>query len=208
MTTYNFVTAGLRSPARTIPRMVSNAVALPSAITGAIQTIARSGEHWEIDLVWENLYGSYLDDVIAFFTRLNGPEHRVNLKMYGFSNRGAYGGSPLVAGASQTGNTLTADGASSTITDWAKARDFISFDNQIRMVTADVNSDGGGNLSIPVWPAIRTSPANNQPITTANPTGVFILVSPLEAAIDSMRRTASGENVSSFTLSFVEDVTA
>lgn len=208
MTTYNFATSGLRVPTRCIPRPISNAVALPSSLTGAVQTIARSGEHWELDLVWENAYGSQLDDLIAFFTRLNGPEHRVNLKMYGHANRGSYGGTPLVNGGSQTGNTLTADGASAGITDWAKARDFISFDNQIRMVTADVDSDGGGNLSIPIWPAIRTSPANNDPITTSDATGVFILVSPLEAAIDAMRRTAAGENVASLTLSFVEDVTA
>lgn len=208
MTTYDFTAAGLRAPSRSLPLPVSNAAILPSSLTQASQIIARPGEHWRLDLTWDNASGAELDDLIAFFTRLNGPEHRVNLKMYGQSNRGAFGGTPLVAGASQTGNTLVADGASSTVTGWAKARDYISFDNQIRMVTADVNSDGGGNLSLPIWPAIRTSPANNDHITTSDPTGIFILASPLEAAIDSMRRTASGENISTLTLSFVEDVTA
>jgi hypothetical protein len=208
MTTYDFTTASLKAPTSCKPTMVSNTAVTTSVLTGAVQTVARPGERWQLELTWTNLNGGDLDDILAFFTRLNGHEHRVKLKMYGFANRGAYGGTPVVNGASQTGSTINISGASLTITDWTKARDYISFDNQIRMVTADADSDGAGLVTIPIWPAIRTSPSNGASVTTANPTGIFILTTPVDVAINAMNRTNGGNNISSISLGFVEDVTA
>ena len=103
---------------------------------------------------------------------------------------GALGGTPLVNGASQTGASITADGASNSITGYFKEGDVIQFasTNEINplnrrsttrlkdfVVTADVDSDGSGNLTIPISPSIITSgnfqtatgsPANNDAITT------------------------------------------
>ncbi len=84
--------------------------------------------------------------------------------------KGAYGGSPLVAGADQTGATINLDGASATITNWARAGDLVTFAsiNTVYEVTADTNSDGGGLVALPIDPPIfvGSSPANNAVLTT------------------------------------------
>lgn len=84
--------------------------------------------------------------------------------------KGAYGGTPLVAGASQTGATINLDGASATITNWARAGDLVTFAsiNTVYEVTADTNSDGGGLVALPIDPPIfvGSSPANNAALTT------------------------------------------
>ena len=84
--------------------------------------------------------------------------------------KGAYGGSPLVAGASQTGSTINLDAASTGITNWARAGDLVTF-NAITLVyevTADTNSDGSGLVALPIDPPIfvGSSPANNAALTT------------------------------------------
>jgi hypothetical protein len=45
------------------------------------------------------------------------------------------------------------------------------------MVTADSNSDGSGNFTLSIEPALRTSPANDTALTVSNTKGVFRLIS-------------------------------
>lgn len=102
---------------------------------------------------------------------------------------GAYAGTPLVNGASQTGDSLVTDGWSNSITGLLKKGDLIRISgvhsvnpiNQIStgveqtfLVTADVNSDGSGNATIPISPSITvtgayatvaSSPADNAAIS-------------------------------------------
>ncbi|MEK9722042.1 MAG: P22 phage major capsid protein family protein [Rhodospirillaceae bacterium] len=102
---------------------------------------------------------------------------------------GAYTGTPLVNGASQTGSSLVTDGWGTSITGVLKQGDIITLASvngvnpvsksnnsvlQQFVVTADVNSDGSGNATIPIYPAITTSgasqtvtgsPADNAAIT-------------------------------------------
>jgi hypothetical protein len=84
------------------------------------------------------------------------------------ANYGNGGGSPLVAGADQTGSTIDIDGASSSITNWLRRGDIIQFnsDQLIYDVTAAVNTDGGGAATIPINPPIFAgqSPPNNDPV--------------------------------------------
>ena len=108
---------------------------------------------------------------------------------------GALGTTPLVNGANQTGSTIIADGATASVVGYFKEGDIITLgvngvvpntatktggavstgQLQQLVVTADVDSDGSGNLSIPVSPPIITtgafqtvtgSPADNAAILT------------------------------------------
>lgn len=111
---------------------------------------------------------------------------------------GAHGGTPLVNGASQTGSSLVTDGWSLS-TQVLNKGDIITLagvngvNPQNRqstgarqfVVTADVTSDGSGNATIPIYPAITPStafqtvdvgPADNAAITvlgTQNSSGVI-----------------------------------
>lgn len=83
---------------------------------------------------------------------------------------GAYAGSGVTNGANQTGSTLVTDGWSTGITGLLKQGDIITINGVYEInpqsyrstgrlkqfvVTADVDSDGSGNASIPISPAIN-----------------------------------------------------
>lgn len=83
---------------------------------------------------------------------------------------GAYAGSGVTNGANQTGSTLVTDGWSTGVTGLLKQGDVITIDGVYEInpqnyrstgrlmqfvVTADVDSDGSGNASIPISPAIN-----------------------------------------------------
>ncbi len=106
---------------------------------------------------------------------------------------GALGGAGLVNGANQTGNSLITDGWSNTITNLLLKGDIIdigsggspvnavnqqSFEDvgslQQFVVTANVSSDGSGNATIPIYPAIT-------------PGGAFQNVSRLPVDNDAIR---------------------
>jgi len=116
-----------------------------------------------------------------------------NFMVYGDQNIqrhtvGAYGGTPLVNGAIQTGNSLVTDGWSASTTVLKKGDQFtiagVNAVNpvskadtgklQVFTVTADGTSDGLGNLTVSITPSITTtgayqtvtaSPADNAAIT-------------------------------------------
>ena len=48
------------------------------------------------------------------------------------------------------------------------------------MVVEDANTDGSGNATLSIEPALRTSPADDTAITVANTKGVFRLVGDIE----------------------------
>lgn len=89
-----------------------------------------------------------------------------------FPLRGAGGGTPLVNGANQNGQSLITDGwPNSTLV--LKARDPIAVEANLYFMLQDVTTDGSGNATLDMWPALRSSPADNAPITTVNPKGIF-----------------------------------
>ena len=207
MTTYNWADQSLVNPTRAKLQLVSNTAVLRSVLTGSVQTVSRPGTRWEYELTWENLSGDERRDLLAFFARLNGAEHRVSLPMFDDANRGAWSGTPLVDGAAQTGVSLNCDGAPASVTDYAKAGDFFRFDNAMRMCTTDADSDGSGDFTLNFVPPIRTSPANDAAIVQGTATaGVYILVTPI--SFDVRDILASGNRLSSLSLSFVDDLAA
>ena len=80
--------------------------------------------------------------------------------------QGSPAGTPLVNGASQTGRSVITDGWNASITVF-KAGDYCKFANhdKIYVVTADATSDGSGNSTISIEPALIISPANDTAIT-------------------------------------------
>ena len=92
-------------------------------------------------------------------------------------------GTPLVNGASQTGKTVITDGWGQNNTTVAKAGDPLQID-QYHVYKEDVVTNGSGQATIEIMPALRTSPANNAPIVTSNPK-IIAKLSNLENTIDT-----------------------
>ncbi len=63
--------------------------------------------------------------------------------------------------------------------------------HQLLMATANVSSDGSGNATIPIEPALRFSPSNNCPLVLTNPTAYFAFAKPSSSASYTAPRIAS-----------------
>jgi hypothetical protein len=157
MTTYAFPSV---TPTSSRIQLLSNTDRFISPISGAVQTIDRGGERWVLDLVYRNLTDAETATMSAFLAKLNGQQHRFTLHNHAENNRGAFGGTPLVAGASQTGTSLNVDGCSDGITNWIREGDWFSVNSELKLCTADANSSraspGGGRITISFTPRLRT----------------------------------------------------
>lgn len=199
MATYNFPNI---TPTRQSFELVTNTKTFKSPLSGAIQTVSRKGSYWKTTMTFSNLTGAQRSVLQAFISKLDGQTHRMRIRDYGSVRYGnASSGSPVVKGASQTGSTLLADGASLSTSAYFAAGDYISFNNELHMVTADVDSDGSGNLAIPLAPPIRKSPDDNESIEYLAPYGVFMMTNTPSWSTQSLY-------VSNITIEAIEDVLA
>ena len=156
----------------------SNTQTFASPLTGKIQVVELTGSRWYGTFTLPPLSKADAGAWIAFLTKLRGQAH----SFFAFdparkTPQGSVGGTPLVNGASQTGNTLITDGwSNSTLV--LKAGDYITVagtQNALYMVTADATTNGSGQVTLTIEPPIRNSPENNAGITTTNPSCVMRL---------------------------------
>ena len=197
MTTYAFPSV---TPTRSTWELVSNTAVFISPITGTTQTLDRGGERWRITLHFNNLKGADKAVLKAFLVKLNGQQHRFTVHDHSQIQRGSFGGTPLVAGAAQTGTSLNIDGCSTGITNWIRAGDHFAVTGELKMAVADANSDGGGLATLSFRPRLRTAPANNDPLTTSSPTGTFVLADGVTGW------TNNPNDFSNFTIVGIEDI--
>lgn len=197
MTTYAFPSI---VPSSSTWELVSNTSTFLSPITGTIQTLDRGGERWQVTMNFNNLTSDNKAEMKAFLVKLNGQQHRFTLQDHSQVQRGNFGGTPLVAGASQTGTSLNLDGVANT-TDWIRAGDHFAVGGSLKMAVADADSAAGA-VTVVFRPRIVTAPGDNDPVTTTDPTGTFML-----ASNDVGWSNAPGD-FSNFTIVAMEDLLA
>jgi hypothetical protein len=200
MATYNFPNI---TPTSQTFELVTNTKMFQSPLSNAIQTVSRKGSYWKTSMVFNNLSGAERSELQAFIAKLDGQTHRMRIRDYGAVR---YGNAiapqtPLIQGASQSGSTLTVDGASANVTDYFAAGDYISFNNELHIVTEGADSDSSGVVTVSIAPPIRKTPPDNDPIEYAAPYGVFMMTN------NPMWRTQA-PYFSSITIEAIEDVLA
>lgn len=188
-------------PTSTSMGLVANTRIYKSPFTNAVQTIGRQGEYWSMRMMFDAMDSSERADMMAFLVRLNGQEHRFQARDFSYAARGVLTGTPLVNGAAQVGSTLIVDGCTPSITGWARAGDQFQIANELKMITVDANSDGGGNATLQFKPQLRTSPADNAAIIVSQPKGLYML-----ASQNVEWSTGPGIIYSGFVVEAVEDV--
>lgn len=199
MTTFTFPSI---TPTTSTFELVSNTRTYQSPLTNAVQTSSRKGSLWRASLQFSNLSGDARQEMQAFVVKLNGQQHRFTLHDHSYTRRGTGGGSLVVNGGSQSGTSLVCDGATASVTNYLRAGDYISFNNELHMVVADTDSDSSGNVTISIAPPIRKTPSDNASVDyTAPVSGVFMLAGP--ASWDTQPGIYS-----SFNIEAVEDVLA
>jgi hypothetical protein len=172
------------------------------SISGAIQVAQRAGQRWTVTLEFSTLANNDRAVLQAFVAQVLGLADNFTLSPADYDPRGAFGGTPLVAGGSQTGNSLNLDGCTPSVTNWIRAGDFFQVGNELKMATEDASSDGAGAITVSFVPELRAAPADNAAITTTEPEGVFRFVQP------RMGWSSRPPFISSMSLECIEDVLA
>ncbi len=182
--------------------MISNARKFTSAFNGGVQVVRRGGNRWRVTLTMNALNKGERATMQAFVARVLAEADNFTLPPSAYTLLGAGGGTPLVAGASQTGYSLNIDGAPNSTTGWLKAGDMFEVDSQLKMVTEDVDTSGTGTATINFVPELRSAPADNAALDITSPTGIFRMSGNVSGW------TNYSPALSDFTITCIEDVLA
>jgi len=142
----------------------------PFTYQGQVQSWA--GQQLTAQVSIDDLMREEAELWVSFLYALKGPigTFRMGDPMQ-VSTLGVGGGTPLVNGAGQTGNTVICDGAPPSVTNYLKAGDWVQFGNattqsRFHKVLTSVNSDAAGNFTLDIWPNLRSSPSDNVAVRT------------------------------------------
>lgn len=161
----------------------TNAVAYSrSPFSFAGQAFAYSGQMWQADVTLPPMLRADAEQWVAWLVSLRGQLGTFLLgDPLGATPRGVATGTPLIKGGSQTGGTILIDGATTSVTGWIKAGDYVQIGSgltaRLHKVLVDANSDASGNVTLELWPHVRTAPADNAAVTVSNAKGLFRLSS-------------------------------
>lgn len=151
-----------------------------SPFTGQQQVYKHPGQWWEMEVTMPAMKRADAEAVAAFLIKLSGQYGTFLLgDVANTAPRGVGTGTPLVNGASQTGDSLVTDGWTPSTTGILKAGDWIQLGSasstRLHKVLDDVNSDGSGNATLTIWPNLRSSPSDNAAIVVNNTKGIWRL---------------------------------
>lgn len=155
-----------------------------SPFTFKQQIYRHQGQSWEADITLAAMKREQAEEWTSFLLRLRGQYGTFLLgDPNGSTPRGsasATPGTPVVNGASQTGDELDVDGLPTSVTGYLKAGDYIQLGSgataTLHKVLQDVNTNGSGEATLNLWPKIRTAPSDNAAVTVSNAKGNFRLV--------------------------------
>lgn len=153
-----------------------------SPFTGQQQVYRHQGQWWEMEVTMPAMKRDDAEQVAAFLLKMNG---RFGTFLLGdpanTAPRGVGTGTPLVDGASQTGDQLNTKGWTISTTGIMKAGDWIQIGDaatsRLYKVLDDANSDGSGNATLNIFPSLRSSPADDAVVTVSSPRGQWRLAS-------------------------------
>lgn len=154
-----------------------------SPFTFSQQVYRHQGQGFEADITLPAMKRADAEEWVSFLLRLRGQYGTFLLgDPNGATPRGSASttaGTPVVAGASQTGDELNIDGLPISVTGYLKAGDYIQLGSgasaTLHKVLEDVDSDGSGAATLNLFPAVRTAPSDNAVITVSNCKGNFRL---------------------------------
>ena len=161
-------------------RAVNVTAVSESVFTLRQQIYKHTGERWEAEIKLPAMARASAEQWVAWLLSMRGREGTFLLgDPVGKTPRGSAGGTPVVNGAGQTGDSISIDGCTASQTGWLKAGDYIQLGSgasaSLHKVLQDVSSSGAGQATLDVWPSIRNAPADNATVVTSTAQGVFRL---------------------------------
>lgn len=169
---------------RTIPPALVNLPSIPTGLVNVGRTgkthrrsELRAGFEWQEQWAALRLSDPDVQALLAFIEQYYNTLDSFTITHYlvpgsGLDPNGAGGGTPLVAGASQTGTSIDVDGFPTSTTDVVRAGDVVRFAglDGVYRITADASSDGAGAATLSIIPTIPAggSPADNAALTLSS----------------------------------------
>lgn len=156
-----------------------------SPFTREVEVFEYPGQWWEIEVIIMAGQRADIEPWVAFLLELNGQFGTFLLgEELNTAPRGAASstpGTPIIKGASQTGNDINIDDAPNSITDYLKAGDWLQFGSgstaRLYKQLQDVSSNGSGDVALTLWPKVTAAdtPADNSAVVLTSPVGLFRL---------------------------------
>lgn len=162
-----------------------NAVAYSrSPFTFSGQVHAYAGQMWQADISLPPMKRDDAEQWIAWLTSLKGQFGTFYLgDPSSATPRGSARDADTITvnGQTTSGSTINIQSAPLSQTDYLKAGDYLQIGSglsrQLFKVLTDADTDGSGQATVDVWPNVRTTIADNAPITVQSTKGLFRLAS-------------------------------
>jgi len=159
--------------------LVFNIDTMTSPISKQANHDIKAGHRWEGMYTFPPISSSQARVWKAWFATMYGPAKT----FYAFDpdvrspNGTASTGSdtPLVKGASQTGNSITTDGWRTSSSGLLLPGDPAQIGGELKIITEQVDSDGSGNATVNFMPELHVSPGDDTAIVFDNPVGTFTI---------------------------------
>lgn len=137
------------------------------------------GEQWMVDFTLPPIGDvDVANEWKAFGVRLEGSYGRFYMgDPSSPTPRGAATGTPLIKGAGQLGNSIVTDGWAAGVTNILKAGDYVQIGTRLHMQMVNVNSNGSGEATLTLRPAVISAPADNSAVVVNSPKGIFKMTS-------------------------------
>lgn len=154
----------------------TNTQVFTSALSKFVERSELDGARWKARYELVPMRRATFAELQSILIKLKGRVNRVNVyDPDATSPRGSVAGTILVNGGSQTGTSLDCDGFANSTTGLFLPGDYFEVNNELKMVTASVDSNGSGEATIQFEPPLRASPADNAQITYSTPKCKMIL---------------------------------
>ena len=167
-----------------LPSSVSLGSVQPTrvSVSHSMKRQARTGnaQRWGITLGWESAPRVVYSKFYAFLLGQRGQADTFTTTLPGSTApQGTWAGTPVVAGAAQTGRVVNLSGFTANQANAVRAGDLMQFagSTKVYMATADAASSGTGTASVSIEPALVVSPANLAAVTVNNVTFTVALSS-------------------------------
>lgn len=150
----------------------------PYTFAQAVQVFP--GERWELELEFLPTDRAEAAKLEAWTLSLNGPVNQVRLgDPFRSLPLGSAAGTPVFDLASSTAGLgeIGTRGWTASAAGVLLANDLVQLGDQLFAVLEDVDADGSGEAVVKVWPALRALASDGDPLTVANPRGLFQLAS-------------------------------
>ena len=173
--------------------LIANTRTFRSPLDGTVRTLEMTGARWQAKYELPPMTHAQAAAWTAFLTDLQGNAGR----FYGFdpdarAPRGSALGSPRVAGAGQSGKSLFLDGWTELETGLLLPGDYFEVNGELKLVTAQADSDSAGEALVAFTPPLRASPADNAIVIVDHPKATMMLADDTQAIWDAGRASIYG----------------